>query len=265
MVSTPQSPSKQYIKAYATRTLLQRVDDLSVLTIEKAAFMLDPGIKIEVQKAISPDGRLKPVDQYGTEEAATLELDLQAAPTNVQTTELIFGRRFASASKNTYVGFDLIVPASGEVPAKTEGKYGFGATADTAFASVLGTDGLDLQLNREASAGADLSESTISFAQSANCALVFSPDLIGKSVNILIPLTAQTIVGLTNTLTGFYRIISQVIKTDGRIGTFSCELAKQDFSAKWDPASKSVKIKFNIFEESGADRAFELDWIDGTR
>lgn len=233
-------------------TILQRNSDKSLLHIPPAkGVTMDLGIEEAVQEINNPLGEVVTAGSYVT--ARKPMINMTFAHSQPEVWELVLGTRFEVKTSEVIIAKQLTVPNSLTLPAVGAGQLGKGMLADQteSRASIKTTFGMSEQLVRVPYSNATTPPAG-SWAQGADFAMKFGPDLVGETVTVIAPVPLTSTLTLGETPVGSYRMKALCVLTNNEVAIISADSCTPKLNGNTvDPAAAEIPVGFYLHQTPG--------------
>lgn len=255
--------SNQYhstVKGLSIIKLIRNEDNTVLHLPPPSEVTLDLQIEEQVQMTRSQIGENVSANSYASGRTPVLSLVFNHSQPEIW--ELVIGSRFAVKNDTVVIAKEYVATAT--VDAVGIGKLGYGILVDqiTTFASYKGANGMSIPLTRVAFAGTPANGQ---FAQGADLALKFGPDIVGKDVSVVCTIPINNCLSLSDVSLGTYRLTALGITTENEVVVLSCNRATPSLQGNQvSMGSATVPVKFFLHANPGECFPYTFKWIGQT-
>lgn len=247
-------------KGVSNLTILRKNDNILYSWPKPSTFVLQDGQNQVIQTTRSDVGELGRINTYTTERMPELSITysvLQPELFAFQTGNTMIDATLDVGYPRSLVVPTTVAPAIATIPPATAGQAGFGIATDAETIGSINTDGISTALTQVPFAGFT-GAGTQEFAVGANGELVFSDDLQGCVISLLIPWNVNARI-ISDVLVGEVQINAALVNSNNRISFLTIPSAVVNTpGTPFEPGVENFEIRVFPLIPPGACRAYQI-------
>ena len=247
-------------KGVSNLTILRKSDNVLYSWPKPSTFVLQDGQNQVIQTTRSDVGELGRINTYTTERMPELSITyavLQPELFAFQTGNTMIDSTLDVGYPRSLVVPTTVAPAIATIPPATAGQAGFGIAVDAVTEGSVNLDGLSTTITQVAFGG--FTDGGVrEFAVGANGELVFSADLQGCVVSLLLPWNVNGRI-ISDILVGEVQINAALVNSNNKISFLTIPSAVVNTpGTPFEPGVENFEIRVFPLIPPGACRAYQI-------